>query len=38
VLGVPSLEPLALQLVVTKPAVNAHLNKERKQYRPRAQP
>jgi plastocyanin len=38
VLGVPSLEPLALQLVVTKPAVNAHLNKERKQYRPRTQP
>jgi hypothetical protein len=38
VLGVPSLEPLALQLVVTKAAVNAHLNKERKQYRPRTQP
>jgi hypothetical protein len=37
-LVVPSLEPLALQLVLTKPAVSAHLNKERRQYQPRVQP
>lgn len=33
----PLLEPLTLQLALTRPAVSAHLNKERKQYRPSQQ-
>jgi plastocyanin len=34
---VPLREPLTLQLTLTRPAVSAHLNKERKQYRPSQQ-
>jgi plastocyanin len=37
VVTVPLREPLTLQLALTRPAVSAHLNKERKQYRPSQQ-
>ncbi len=37
-INVPSLDLLTLQLALTRPAVSAHLNKERKQYRASLQP
>lgn len=38
VLHAPSLEPIALELSLSKPAVSAHLNKEHKQYHTPAKP